>query len=447
MRLVLFVLLLPLCLAAASNNQPAPLSFPPDITVAADGSGDFNTIQAALESVPRDNTERRIIFIRDGLYAEKIRVDAPCITLRGESRTGTRIEFPQGMEEFSRNEDALGRAVVNLTASASDFVLENLTIKNTHGIIGPHAFAVFGVADRTVILDCDIFSQGADTLSLWRGRNENAAEVAGSPGSHDGGRYYHARLNVCGSVDFVCPRGWCYMTDSTITQVNPKATAAIWHDGSKNQDMKFVLRNCRFDGPPDWFLARHHADAQIYLLDCTFSATMRDHAPYRVIYPLNGLTPSEADIKRNKELDLINLWGERFYYFNSHRNSGDFPWHADNLASAPGSPAPAQITAAWTFAGTWDPERTAGPKVQRIEKQKETVQLIFSEHVTVKGRPRLKLQNGTFADYVSGSGSDMLVFSAATETEITSLDLQGGAIIATEAGATLRLADLTMPPS
>jgi pectinesterase len=426
-------------------GNPAPLPFPPDLTVAADGSGDFKTIQAALESIPRDNHERRIILVRDGVYAEKIRVDAPCLTLRGESRTGTRIEFPQGSEEFNRNEDSLGRGIVNLTATASDFVLENLTVKNTHGVIGPHAFAVFGTADRTVILDCDVFSQGADTLSLWRGRNENAAKVAGSPDARDGGRYYHARLNICGSVDFLCPRGWCYMTDCTITQVNPKATAAIWHDGSKNRDMKFVLRHCRFDGPPDWYLARHHADAQIYLLDCTFSATMRDRAPYRVIYPLNASTPSEADIKRNQELDLINLWGERFYYFNSHRTGGDFAWHADNLASAPGAPTPAHLTAAWTFAGTWDPERTTGPKIQRIEKQNETMQLVFSEHVTVKGRPRLKLQDGKSADYVSGSGSSTLIFSNKDEAPITSIDLQNSAIIATEASATLRSAELTLP--
>lgn len=85
-------------------------------------------------------------------------------------------------------------------------------MKNTHGVIGVHAFAVCGRADRTVIIDCDVLSQGNDTLSLWQG---------------DSGRYYHARLNVRGSVDFVCPRGWCYMTDCTLYEVNPGAEAAI----------------------------------------------------------------------------------------------------------------------------------------------------------------------------------------------------------------------------
>jgi pectinesterase len=106
--------------------------------------------------------------------------------------------------------------VLGLTARAHDFVLENLTVKNTHGVLGVHAFAILGLADRTVIQDCDLLSSGTDTLSLWRGRTQNAAEVAGHPPEDDtllkeGGRYYHARLRVEGSVDFICPRGWCYL--------------------------------------------------------------------------------------------------------------------------------------------------------------------------------------------------------------------------------------------
>src|SRR5206468_2562334 len=105
-----------------------------------------------------------------------------------------------------------------------------------------------------------------------------------------------------------------------------------------------------------WNLARHHHDAQFYFLDCTFSQTMTDRPPFRVIYPLNGATPGEADIKRNKDLDKSNLWGERSYFWNCHRDGGDFAWHSNNLSAATNSPTPEQITAAWTFAGKWNPE-------------------------------------------------------------------------------------------
>jgi pectinesterase len=432
----------------------APEGLKPDIIVATDDSGDFTTIQAALESVPRDNRERRIILVRNGVYREKVRIDAACVTLRGESRSGTRIEFAQGANDFNAKSDKLGRAVVNIAPAAHDFVLENLTVENTHGVLGTHAFAIYGLADRTVIVDCDVFSQGNDTLSLWRGRAENARDVGG-PAAGDptilpqGGRYYHARLNVRGSVDFICPRGWCYMVDSTITQVNPGATAAIWHDGSGDPAKKFVLRRCRFDGPPDWYLARHHHDAQFFLVDCTFSKAMRDRAPYRVIYPLDGGTASEADVKRNRELNRTNLWGERAYFHNTHREGGDYAWHRDNLAAAPDHPRPEQISAAWTFGGTWDPERVLGPRITKVDfdAAARRLRLVFSERVTVKGRPRVVFASGVGAEYVRGSGSDVLEFAppADAASVLARLDLRGGAIVATEASATLRFADLTIP--
>lgn len=423
----------------------APLPVAPDIMVAADGSTEFRTIQSALESIPKNNRERRVILVRDGVYHEKVRIDAPFVTLRGESRAGTRIEFAQAADAFHKQNDSVGLAVVNITAPAHDFVLENLTVKNTHGVIGLHAFAVFGLADKTVIIDCDVLSQGADTLALWRGRNQNAEATAGTPGLEAGGRSYQARLNICGSVDFVCPRGWSYLADSTITQVNPNATAAIWHDGSKDPDMKFVLRGCRFDGPPNWILSRHHRDAQYFLIDCCFSERMRDMKPYRVIYPLEGNTPTDADLARNRELDPVNRWGERVYYFNCHRDGGDYAWHADNLAAAPGSPAASEITPRWTFAGTWDPERTDHPAVCMLQPTAGGFLLRFTEDVTVKGRPRLVLEHGAKADYVSGSGSASLQFSAAHPAAPLQLDFTDGAIVATEATATLRLASPHLP--
>ncbi|MBE2213291.1 MAG: alpha/beta hydrolase fold domain-containing protein [Opitutaceae bacterium] len=395
----------------------------PDLVVSARGDGDFATIGAALRSIPVGRRERTVVWIRDGVYREKVRIDADCVTLRGESRDATIVEFAQGMNEFSEKPDLIGRAVINI--EGDDCVIEAMTVRNTHGVIGPHAFAIFGRGDRTVVQDANVWSHGADTLSLWA----------------NGGRYYHARLDVKGSVDFVCPRGWCFMRDSVITQVNPGATAAIWHDGSRARDMKFVLRDCRFDGPPDWYLARHHADAQFYLLDATFSATMRDRAPYRVIYPLGDKPATEADIARNRELDKKNLWGERFYFWNCHRDGGDYAWHADNLVAADGAPTPGQITPAWTFAATWDPERTDAPRIDRVEPlDSGEVVLTFSEVVTVKGVPTVVLRDGRRVTYVGGSGSRRLTFGAARE----GTDL-GGVIIASEAGAWPRRASLTLP--
>ena len=204
-------------LQTVSNASAAYLPVEPDIVVAKDGSGDFNSVHAAVQSIPKNNHERKIILIRDGLYNEKVRIDASCVTLRGESRTGTRIEFAVAQNV---GRDDRGQAVVNV--NGDDVVLENLTIRNTHGVLGIHAFAVFGRGDRTVIQDADVLSHGNDTISLWRtGKGQFSEDAANH--TNPNGRYYHARLKVCGSVDFICPRGWCYMRDSEVTEMNPTA--------------------------------------------------------------------------------------------------------------------------------------------------------------------------------------------------------------------------------
>ena len=315
---------------------------------------------------------------------------------------------------------------------------------NTNNVVGIHAFAIYGRGDRTVITDANVWSAGNDTLSLWRTSDGMFSEDAAAHTSPNG-RYYHARLDVCGSIDFICPRGWCYMVDSQIHEMNPNNGASVWQDGNRDKSMKFTLRGCRFDGVP-FQLARHHHDAQLLFLDCTFSSTMLDRQPKRVIYPLNGGTPTAADIQNNKEHDPTNIWGERFYYYNCHRDGGDFAWFKDNLGSAAGAPKPEQVTAAWTFDGKWDPENKAGPSISKIEAQGGQIAVTFSENVTVKGHPRLTLRSGGMADYAGCSGSTVLFNAPIAGAAVTGVDLAGGAIMATEASAALRFASLGLPP-
>src|SRR5207253_11269690 len=94
-RTILFALLLPAC-SRFGADLPKP-----DIVVASDGTGDFKTIQAAVESIPPKNRERVIVLIKDGTYHEKIRVDASFVTLCGQNRKRTRIEFSQLDDDFT----------------------------------------------------------------------------------------------------------------------------------------------------------------------------------------------------------------------------------------------------------------------------------------------------------------------------------------------------------
>jgi pectinesterase len=299
------------------------------VVVAQDGTGKYRSIQKALDAVPPDHRQLFIIFVKNGIYNEKLFITQSNIALVGEDRDSTRIIFPELRRNWKRDHDSSdwGAAVINIDSSAADITLANLTVHNNYGGLyddHDHQFAVWGLGTRIIIVRCNIVSDGGDALSLW-----NKAK----------GMYYHADCSFEGWVDFVCPRGWCYITDCTFFGHNLSAT--LWHDGETDERQKFVIQYSSFDGVPCFPLGRNHLDGQFYLLHCVFSHTMADRPFYR---PKSSKKPWQ--------------WGDRHFYYNCHRVGGDYAWFADNLSAAPGSPRENDIDARWTFDGKWNPEET-----------------------------------------------------------------------------------------
>jgi unsaturated rhamnogalacturonyl hydrolase len=293
-------------------TKPSSIAF----TVAQDGSGDFKTIQEAIDALPRDNPQYRTILIRNGVYREKVMLAKNHVTLVGEDRDKTRIEFAELRRNWrASHPDDWGAAVINI--DATDVIIANLTVHNdygsTHGGENDHQFAIRAMdnANRIAVLHAN---DGGDTLSLWNAES---------------GLSYYADSYFEGHVDFVCPRGWAYATNCRFFGHN--TSASIWHDGSHHRSQKFVIRHSQFDGVPNFALGRNHRDAQFFLVDDTFSKTMAD----KPIYPAPAPDPRQ--------------WGERYFYFNDHRDGGDFAWFADNL-----NERDENIDARWAFDDQWD---------------------------------------------------------------------------------------------
>ena len=163
--------------------------------------------------------------------------------------------------------------------------------------------------------------------------------------------YYHKDCYFEGYVDFGCPRGFCLIEDSEFYGHN--LSASIWHDGSKNKEQKFVIINSYFDGVPGFPLGRFHRDAQFFLINCRFSKNIADKPIYF----------KQSDPPRTLQ------WGtNRIYFYNCHRDDGDYQWFADNLSDAEGSPKASDINAAWVFKGLWNPE----PLVKSFEENIKT---------------------------------------------------------------------------
>ncbi len=361
-----------------------------DVVVAQDGSGDFTTLTEAIENLPYYSYQRVVIFVKNGVYTEKIRLEQDFITIRGESRDSTIIEYAQLREDWQKNKDFIGPAVINI--HADDIILDNLSIRNTQPEVGPHAFTILGTGTRTIITNCNVTSKGGDTVSLWNFKN---------------GMYYHDNCYFEGAVDFVCPRGWCYISNSTFHEL--KNTAAVWHAAPYNESQKFIMENCTFLGTDSFNLARHHYDAQFYFLDCNFPSGMRNMPIEHVTY------------RNNPQRTRPYLYGDRYYFENCHREGGDFPWFADNLSTT--EVKRSDINPAWTFDQQWNPIDSSKLEITKIESHDNKLYLWFNETVHPVGDLVIRLSTGKELKYYKGVGWPRLEFLA--DHPISNEDLKG----------------------
>lgn len=317
------------------------------ITVSQNGTADFKSIQEAINSLPADAKTHRIIYIKKGIYHEKIFIDKDFITLRGEDEKNTIISISLARDEWRcSNADDYGTATINL--KGSDITLEHLSFINSYGkdnanekIIAcvnepnktkqvkpnSHQMALRSFATtRLIVKNCIFRAYGGDTVSPW---------------NTDDGMFYFKDCIMEGGVDFYCPRGWALAENCTFICHNKEA--AIWHDGSKYESSKTVLINCRFTGDEGYKLGRYHRDAQFYLLNCSFDNNMAD-----------------ADIyQREANPPNVIRWGKRVYYYNCKRQGGNYTWHADNL---PAGFSMNDYSGAWVFDYKWNPAETLEKK-------------------------------------------------------------------------------------
>ena len=129
-----------------------------DEVVAADGSGNFKTVQAAIDAAPDGLNKPFKIFIKSGKYFGQIIIPAEktFIELIGEDVANTIICYGDGKGGTSA-----------FTINANNCMLMNLTLQNTQGAVadGPQSLAVRTNAGFIVFYNCRFIS-GQDTVML-----------------------------------------------------------------------------------------------------------------------------------------------------------------------------------------------------------------------------------------------------------------------------------------
>lgn len=177
--------------------------------VAKDGSGDFTSLQDAIDAVPEDNHERVKIYVKNGIYRQKVRINKKMISLIGEDRDRTIITYDEGAYELLDNGEARGTfRTFSFFIGGDDFYAENLTFENAAGegdIVG-QAVAVHINADRVSFKNCSFLAH-QDTLFTGPYPREKQFEIQPDYIQTDPTRQYFEDCYIRGDIDFIFGSG------------------------------------------------------------------------------------------------------------------------------------------------------------------------------------------------------------------------------------------------
>ena len=167
-----------------SFNAQANQSFSKQITVDRKGTGDFTSLQEAINTVRAfDPDGGTVILVKNGVYHEKIVIpDWICnLKILGESRENTLITY----NDHAKINDMGTFRTYTLQIRGNDIQLENLTIENAAEPLA-QAVALHTEGDRLSFRNCRFLG------------NQDTQYLAG-----EGNRLYFQNCYIEGTTDFI----------------------------------------------------------------------------------------------------------------------------------------------------------------------------------------------------------------------------------------------------
>ena len=257
------VLLCTAVLAGWAGLAPVRAESPkPDAVVAADGSGEFKSVQDAISAAPMRTAATDpswVILVKAGTYRERVYVqrERGNITVRGEDAARTIITCDLNANLPGPDGKPIGTfRTPTVQVDGDGMVWENLTIANTAGPVG-QALALRVDGDRVIFRHCR-FLGWQDTILVNRGRQ------------------YFAGCYIEGHVDFIFGAATAYFDRCQIHCLRDGyLTAASTPEG---QPYGFVFADCTITGAPGVkaYLGRPWRDfARTVFLRTEMSETVR----------------------------------------------------------------------------------------------------------------------------------------------------------------------------
>lgn len=257
------------------------------ITVAKDNSGDFNSIQQAVDSIPAGTPET--IYIKKGIYKERVEVRKNNISFVGESTDDTiitesyyaRMIMPDGSKRGTFRSYTFFVYADNFTAS-------NLTFENAAGFGDEfgQAIAVYAEGDNITFRNCKILGH-QDTLFTGPLPMKEKQPGGFTGPTIDGiRRVVHQLYEDCyiaGEIDFIFGSATAYFKNCTLfalnrnQEINAFYTSPSTYEG---QAFGYVFESCTFTGncpPKSVALSRPwRIHAKTVLLNCSYSDQIID---------------------------------------------------------------------------------------------------------------------------------------------------------------------------
>lgn len=241
----------------ARQNNTAKSAKVFDAVVAADNSGDYTSVQKAIDAAPDNGSKPYLIFVKDGDYNEVIVVpkEKPFIYLIGQDKNKTIIHYklnvqsqPKEDSKWNQNDWAAWKFSVHnpdakvykfpgevVTINASDFYAENISFINDWGVekqSGPQALTMSTQADRIAFNNC-IFRSFQDTwMTSMKGIND---------------RLYATNCRIEGAVDYFYGGGNAYVEKSTFYNVR-SGSVIVAPSHKEGTQWGYVFDHCTIDG-------------------------------------------------------------------------------------------------------------------------------------------------------------------------------------------------------
>ncbi|CAN8269347.1 unnamed protein product [Cochlearia groenlandica] len=204
-----------------------------DATVAADGSGTFTTVAAAVAAAPENSNKRYVIHIKAGVYRENVDVakKKKNIMFMGDGRTRTIITGSRNVVDGSTTFNS-----ATVVAVGERFLARDITFQNTAGPSKHQAVALRVGSDFSAFYQCDMLAY-QDTLYVHSNRQ------------------FFVKCLVAGTVDFIFGNAAAVFQDCDIHARRPnsgqKNMVTAQGRTDPNQNTGIVIQKCRIGATSD----------------------------------------------------------------------------------------------------------------------------------------------------------------------------------------------------